>query len=229
MKKKNLLTLVVVTFMLTTLAFSGWGKRSNGGRNNQIIQDMVSQMPYEELSQAEKDYILKMREEEKLARDVYLTLYEVWGSQVFLNISGSEQTHMDAVKTLIDKYGLTDPMTSNDRGVFSDSKLKELYDSLVAKGKESITEAFKVGATIEDLDIYDLDEAIVKSDNMDVVFVFENLRKGSENHMRAFVSQLERYGLSYTPQYISQEEYETIISSESETGQGYGRRGNRNW
>ncbi len=172
---------------------------------------------------------MKMREEGKLARDVYLALYEIWSSQVFSNISDSEQTHMEAVKSLIDKYGLKDPIVENERGVFSNSKLKEFYDSLVAKGKKSITEAFKVGATIEDLDIYDLDEAIVKSDNRDIVFVFESLRKGSENHMRAFVSQLEKYALSYVPQYISQEEYETIISSENGKGRRYGRKGNRYW
>ncbi len=229
MKSKNLFISGVILLLTVSFIFAGWGRRGQrGNKNVQVINDMVSQMPYEELSDAEKNYILKMREEEKLARDVYLTLYETWGSRVFINISGSEQTHMDAVKSLIDKYGLKDPLVNNEVGFFSDPKLKELYETLVSKGKTSITNAFTIGATIEDLDIYDLDEAILKADNMDVVFVFENLRKGSENHMRAFVFQLNNYGLTYTPQYISQEEFDRIISENSTGGHGYGRR-NRNW
>jgi len=56
-----------------------------------------------------KDWLTYIREEEKLARDVYLYLYDMWGSSIFDNISVSEQAHMDAIKTLIDRYGLDDP------------------------------------------------------------------------------------------------------------------------
>ena len=52
------------------------------------------------LSDEEVYWLMYMREEEKLARDVYATLYEKWGTRIFNNIRVSEQRHMDAVKAL---------------------------------------------------------------------------------------------------------------------------------
>jgi hypothetical protein len=158
-----------------------------------------------------------MREEEKLARDVYLTLYNKWHLQVFSNIARSEQKHMDAMKALIDKYGLTDPVVDDSVGVFSDPQMQELYTQLVNQGSNSIVDALKVGATIEDLDIKDLED-VKTTDNDDVRFVYNNLEKGSRNHLRAFVGVLDRYGASYSPQYISEDYYEEIISTPRERG-----------
>ncbi len=62
------------------------------------------------LSQEEIDDLVYLREEEKLARDVYLHLYNTWGQWIFENIAASEQQHMDAVKTLLDRYGIHDPV-----------------------------------------------------------------------------------------------------------------------
>jgi hypothetical protein len=230
MKKKIFLSFILV-FVLAIAVFSFTGKgKERRGENNIIIQNMVFTMPYESLSPLEKSSLLKMREEEKLARDIYLALYETWGIPVFNNISDSEQKHMDAVKSLIIKYGLNDSVINDKRGEFTNPELKKLYEKLVEQGKSSIAEALKVGAIIEDLDIYDIDEAILKSDNTDIVFVFGNLRKGSENHMRAFIYQLNNYGISYTPQYISQEEFNKIKEGNHNSGQGNGRgRGRRKW
>lgn len=47
-----------------------------------------------------------MREEEKLAHDVYLNLYDRWGAQVFANIAESETAHTEAVRQLILAHGL---------------------------------------------------------------------------------------------------------------------------
>jgi hypothetical protein len=170
-----------------------------------------------------------MREEEKLARDVYLTLYEQWGLPVFQNIANSEQTHMEAIKTLIDRYGLDDPVTGNDVGEFSDPTLQSLYDELTASGRESLAAALKVGAAIEEIDIIDLEEYLSKTDEADIVRVYENLMRGSRNHLRAFVSTLERQeGESYEPQYLDPETYDEIIGASVEPGaNGSGRLGPR--
>nr|3Q4O_A Chain A, Uncharacterized protein MJ0754 [Methanocaldococcus jannaschii DSM 2661]3Q4Q_A Chain A, Uncharacterized protein MJ0754 [Methanocaldococcus jannaschii DSM 2661]3Q4R_A Chain A, Uncharacterized protein MJ0754 [Methanocaldococcus jannaschii DSM 2661] len=170
------------------------------------------------ISEEEKEGLIEMREEEKLARDVYLTLYNKWKLQIFKNIAESEQTHMDAVKYLLEKYNIPDPVKNDSIGVFSNPKFEELYKKLVEKGDKSEVDALKVGATIEDLDIADLEKWINKTDNEDIKFVYENLMKGSRNHMRAFVRMLNNYGSNYTPQYISKEEYEEIISSSTERG-----------
>ena len=183
------------------------------------------------LSDAEIEGILYMREEEKLARDVYLTLYEVWGLPVFENIARSEATHMEAVRTLIDRYGLADPAAA-EVGVFTDPTLQGLYDQLVADGRTSLADALRVGAAIEEIDILDLQERLAQTDQADIELVYENLMKGSRNHLRAFASTLTRQtGETYQPQYLDLASYESIVNSATETGagqgQGGGQRGNR--
>ena len=184
---------------------------------------LTAEMPATELSDTERDGLLLMREEEKLARDVYTTLYEKWGQRIFTNIAGSEQTHMDAVKTLLDRYEVTDPVTDATVGVFTNAKLKRLYDELVAQGSTSLVAALTVGATIEDLDIKDLDNLMAQTDNADIITVYENLARGSRNHMRAFVRQLKNNGATYSAQYISQQELEAILAGVQERGNGGGK------
>lgn len=170
------------------------------------------------LSSSDISGLLQMREEEKLANDVYITLYNVWGIRAFYNISKSEQTHMQAVKGLLDQFGLKDPVTDFTVGVFKDQKLQKLYDDLVAEGKKSRIDALKVGATIEDLDIYDLKNLISETTNQDIIAVYTNLLNGSYNHMRAFISQLKSYNAIYTPQYITQKEFDQILAGSNGKG-----------
>ena len=177
----------------------------------------------EELSAEEIEGILYMREEEKLARDVYLTLYEQWDLSIFQNIANSEQTHMDAVKTLIDRYGLDDPAAGNDVGEFTDPTLGALYADLVATGSQSLTDALHVGAAIEEIDILDLENHVSQTDARDIQRVYESLTRGSHNHLRSFVATLERQaGETYEPQYLDQGIYDNIVSAPVESG-GYGQ------
>jgi len=180
----------------------------------------VQNLPRQPLSKSEVADLLYMREEEKLARDVYLTLSKFYPLPVFRNISRSEEQHMKMVKVLLDKYGIPDPVAESGGkvGVFKNKKLQELYDKLVKEGRSSLLSALRVGATIEDLDIKDLEEAIARTDNEDVKVVYQNLMKGSRNHMRAFVRLLRRFGGDYSPQYISQEEFQRILSVKHEAG-----------
>lgn len=175
-------------------------------------ETIASGYPSELLSDVEIESLLSMREEEKLAHDVYLSLYEIWGKPVFSNIADSEQTHTEAVKYLLDRYEISDPVQTDEIGVFSDSEFTDLYDQLVQAGSANINSAYTVGATIEDLDIYDLNEWLGSVDNQDIRSVYENLIKGSENHMQAFVSQLEKAGSSYEAQYITPEELDLILN-----------------
>ncbi len=193
-------------------------------------------LPYQDLSEEETAGVLQMAEEEKLARDVYLYLDALWGYTVFGNIAVSEQNHMDAVAALLAKYGLANPVEGLEAGQFATAEMQELYDALVAQGSESLEQALQVGATIEDLDINDLEELKAAVDNEDILTVYANLEKGSRNHLRAFVSNLELLGSSYTAQFLTQEEVDAIVSSDWETGpvdangnamsgQGMGNRG----
>ena len=69
-----------------------------------VSSSALNPIPADELSPVEIEGILFMREEEKLARDVYLKLYDRWELPIFRNIANSEATHMEAIKTLIDRY-----------------------------------------------------------------------------------------------------------------------------
>lgn len=172
------------------------------------------------MSQGEKEGLMFMREEEKLARDMYQVFAEKWGERPFANIVQSEQTHMDAVKTLLDRYGVSDP-ASTKPGVFNNSDLQKLYDDLVKRGRTSRIEALKVGATIEDLDLYDLARWQNKTAAPDVRQVFSNLERGSRNHLRSFVSAIKRQGGTYKPQFLTQAEFDKIIKSPMEKGRGF--------
>jgi hypothetical protein len=186
--------------------------------NTRNLQSQLSDLPMEALSSEEQSSLLFMREEEKLAKDVYITLYDKWGVNIFSNISKSEQTHMDAVLLLLTKYALTDPVGTNAIGVFSNTELQHLYNELVTQGEMGLLEAYQVGATIEDLDIFDLANALDNNDNQDIKLVYEMLSKGSRNHLRSFYGNILNVGGSYTPQYITQAEFDAIINSPKETG-----------
>jgi len=145
------------------------------------------------LSPAATDDLVFMREEEKLARDVYLTLYDKWNMRIFKNISASEQNHMDAVKVLLDRYGIADPVAGNGVGQFKNQDLQALYHDLVAQGLVSLIDAMNVGATIEETDIEDLKAALaVAGLPADVKRVYGNLLNASYSHLDAFNYQLDR-------------------------------------
>lgn len=154
--------------------------------------------------------LLYMLEEEKLARDVYIALYQHWGLRNFNNISSSEQTHINAIVNLLKERAIDYSILP--LGQFNDAHLQELYAQLIASGKESASRALFVGATIEDLDIVDLQNYMVQIEDESILRVFNNLKCGSGNHLRAYVSKYEAYGTDYAPQFISQEDYDLILS-----------------
>lgn len=213
--------------MRNDAAAYGQGQGGAGREAESLNRGTYRRGQDEELSAEEIEGILYMREEEKLARDVYLTLYEQWGLSIFQNIANSEQTHMDAIKTLIDRYGLDDPAAGNDVGEFTNPTLRSLYADLVATGSQSLADALRVGAAIEEIDILDLEKHVAQTDARDIQRVYESLTRGSRNHLRSFVATLEQQtGETYEPQYLDQEAYDDIVSAPLENG-GYGRGGSR--
>lgn len=191
----------------------GWGIGFNGG-----LFDLIDKLPYEELSENEIWSMTYMYEEEKLARDVYLTLHKSWKIKILGNIANSEQRHMNALKHLLQKYEIPLPVLNDEVGFFSNSKLQKLYHELVAQGESAPEDAVYVGATIEDLDIFDLKTYISQADNLDIRTVYQNLMKGSRNHLRAYIRHLKKYGIKYEAQYLSQNEIDEIASSPMERG-----------
>ena len=193
------------------IALDGYGNGNGDGTG-------VITIPASDLNADETASLLYMREEEKLARDVYNTLFTVWGQPTFQNIAASEQAHMDEIKLLLDRYGLTDPALAP--GQFSDANLQALYDQLVAQGSASLADALKVGAAIEEIDILDLQARLALTDNADIQMVFNNLMNGSYSHLNSFTSVLtQQTGEIYIPKYLTAEAYQAIITGTS--GNGY--------
>ena len=188
--------------------------------NRSMLTDVVAALPIEALSQDEMDGLFFMREEEKLAHDVYVALFGMWDRQVFDNISASELTHTEAVLVLLDKYELGDPAASSGAGEFVNTDLQALYAAFVETGEGSMLDALRVGAAIEEVDIIDLQNQLDTSvDNQDIELVYQNLMKGSRNHLRAFVRNLSQLGEIYTPQYMDSDVYDDIINDAIERGQ----------
>lgn len=174
--------------------------------------------PTEDLSAEEIAGLLFMREEEKLAHDVYVALYARWGELVFNNIVPSEAQHTEAVRQLIVSHGLPDPAATTPPGVFVNTDLQQLYDALVAQGQPSLIDALKVGCLIEEKDIVDIEEKKLQVlDEPDIVRVYDNLLCGSRNHLRAFNQALVAAGGVYDqPQFLSLAEWTAIAASAQE-------------
>lgn len=161
-----------------------------------VIAGQYSSAP---LSSEEKASLTFMREEEKLARDVYTFLYERYQAPIFSTIATSEQRHMDAIKVLLDKYGLADPAQGKGPGEFENQELQNLYNALVAEGAKSLVDALKVGVIIEEEDIPDLQAGLLIVNHNDIKTVYLNLLDGSRNHLKAFVSSLTKLGVTFEP------------------------------
>jgi hypothetical protein len=138
---------------------------------------------------ATEEQLVYLIEEEKLAHDVYSAMFDLWGSRVFGNILNSEESHQSQVLTVMNTRDIADPRSSKV-GVFVNADLQSLYNELIAKGSKSAVDAYEVGVAIEELDIDDLTKMLATAKDADVIAMMENLRRGSENHLRAFNNQL---------------------------------------
>jgi hypothetical protein len=154
---------------------------------------------------------LFMREEEKLAHDVYIRMDQFWNQRVFSNIAQSEQRHMDAMLNMLKLYDLPDPAAGKGIGEFTNPSLQALYDDLVADGSESVLDAYYVGALIEETDIRDIDIAIGNTNEQPLIDTYSNLLAGSRNHLRAFVSHIEKTGIDYQPVILSIDAFNAIM------------------
>ena len=174
------LSLLFFTFCIGIFAFddANAAKRSRNGTG------IVS------LTANEKATMMYIREEEKLARDVYIKMYELWGATIFSNISVSEQRHMDAVLKLLVKYGVPDPVAGKTVGEFTEA-FQQIYNDLVFQGQQSLLDAFIVGRAIEEMDISDLQAAMDETNKVDLDNVYGNLLNGSFNHLDSFNAHIE--------------------------------------
>lgn len=169
-----------------TLSLSGCG---DGGEEQPTAAaptpGAMTSAPSSALSDAERAAVLRLREEEKLARDLYLVLGASSGDRRFTRIAQSEQRHMDLVGSLLQRYGLADPARPTP-GEFQDPELQALYDRLERDGAPSPAAAIAQGVIVEETDIADIDAQAGDIRHPDVAEVFAVLREGSVRHLAAF-------------------------------------------
>ena len=199
---------VILSLFVLSLVQAGWGR--GGGSGWRGGQGGVT----ESLTTDEAQHLTYLREEEKVARDVYDGLYERWGLYIFDNISSAEQRHMDSVLVQLEKYGLVDPVIQPT--VFTNQDLQQLYDTLITQGSVSQIDAVLTGALIEEVDMQDLNEMIESSSNSGLISLYEKLLCGSRNHLRSFVRQIESRGVVYEAQVMDQAEVDLIVDSPME-------------
>jgi hypothetical protein len=195
------------------------GEAAGGASANTAnVTATLATLSVEPLSVAEQESLAYMREEEKLAHDVYIQLDSLWraNTRVFGNIANSEASHTELLRQLLLRYSQPDPAASTTVGIFQNTKLQSMYQQLVAAGSVSLVEALKVGAAIEEIDMIDINAALLSVDNQDINLVYQNLLKGSRNHLRSFVGNLTNQGVSYVPQYMSVADYQAIVSTPME-------------
>ena len=215
--KKSILPLTLSLIIGLAAATPSLAAGGNGSQNQRIQTPTLSAQDSAELTY--------MREEEKLARDTYLSLSDYWFARngnlpvvtVMQNIAQSEQKHLDQVEAKLEQYGLPDPvLDENQLGGFVNPELAALYNELLARGQKSPLDALLVGGLIEEVDIQDLKEAMLATRIADLDSLYDSLMCGSRNHLRAFASQVAATQGSYVAQVLPQAEVNAIITTPSE-------------
>jgi hypothetical protein len=173
----------------------------------------------DEITAEQIEWLKFMREEEKLAHDLYLALSTDYTTPVFTNIARAEQNHTSAVLTVLTAYGIEDP-ASSESGVFTNPDLQALYNTLLAQGKVTLIDALKVGALVEETDILDVADVYAGTPGDDLKTLAEALMLGSRNHLRAFNRVLKANGIVYVPVALEQTDFDAIINSSWEKGTG---------
>lgn len=202
-KKRVMKTYLILIVILSAILFSCGKQDVDANTNVSIDGKITTDLQF-------------LREEEKLARDVYLYAFDRYKDQIFLNISQSEQAHYDAVGNLLAKYHIPDPSAGMANGAFKNIALKSLYDSITNIVAQSALSAYKMGALIEDMDINDIADFKYRATTSDITTVYDRLQCGSRNHIRSFSSKLLMQDYNYTPSFITVTEYHSILNSSQE-------------
>ena len=238
----NITSMALSAVLLTAC---GGGSATTADSNTPITENEITSVPVEtapneitsvpatitptsgRLSTAEVGSLLFMREEEELARDLYLDIYAAKDNRlnVFKNISDNAETrHAEAMLVLLNTYGIEDPSTGQ-HNTYTSLELQNLYNQLLsdAIGSDDLA-ALRVGALVEETDIQDIvnDMTLISADHQDILATYNNLLCGSKNHLRSFVKQIERTsGQAYVIQVpeIADEINAVLNSPQGQCGQ----------
>lgn len=221
--------IAVVVLLIALIGFGIYWLASRPGSSGIVLPEdflalgpQIESMPRQAISDEEREGLVYLREEERLARDVLLSLYQKWQLELFAQVSQSEQTHTDTVRLLLEKYSIEEPAPVGTASSFENPDLGRLYTESVSAGQASVEAALTVAAFIEEVSITHIDARLQDTDNDDIKLAYENMMRGSRNHLRLFVSQLNTRGITYKPIRMSEKEFNEIITSRPEARSGGG-------
>jgi hypothetical protein len=226
MKHRNILSLFVLTLFVgcsddittTPDSLCDYSSQNLILNESKLETDIDSE---QDLTPAEIEGLVFMREEEKLARDVYIIFNNKYDRKIFDIIARSEQGHTDTMLFLLTRHGIKDPVGNNPIGVFENEDLQTLYEMLIEEGSLSLESALYVGCLIEEIDILDIDELMEAAISRDILLAYSHLMNGSKNHMRAYVKSWElQTGQDYKPRFISTDLFDKIMNDSSHGGHG---------
>lgn len=211
---------------LSLLSVDAEGVSSMTRANVVPVLDATSPLTADEI-----EFLYAMREDEKLARDLYAYFWTRYPTAPQIQrISKAEESHIAAIETVLDYYEISYPAMSAP-GVFEDSTRQALYDELALKS-ETMLEAFQTMAFVEDRDLFAYKMVQSQITNANLSLLIENMIKASTNHLKAAIRQIFVRDGSYTSIYLSAEEYDAIIKLPFQNGKAYktkkGKNGNGN-
>lgn len=163
--------------------------------------------------------------EEKMAKDLYLNLYDTLFStgvevKSLANVANnSEAQHQETMRALLEKYDLDISQVSSETdsipngydgdvlelilsGQFPMTAVQTMYDELMshAQNHSNLQQgALEAACMVEVVDVNDLNDSIQQANELgayELVVAFENLRAGSYNHYWAFNNALVQMGVS---------------------------------
>lgn len=230
MDKKNKFIIAIAIFVVLAITVVAYLIETNDQKVLNVEESGVTSLNQEQLkkivennnigvlSDTERRNIMFILEEEKMARDLYFEFSKKYENKVFNNMYQGEQSHMKAMQKLVSRYNLEDPTAKRDVGEFHNRQIQKMHGELLEQGNKNFVEALKVGAEVEERDIDDIQDNIKNTSKADILFVYENLKRSSKNHLRAFIKKLNQEGEEYKPKYLEQAEFNSITSSGFESG-----------
>lgn len=175
------------------------------------------------LTADETEFLYAIREDEKIAHDVYAAFSALYpAAKTISKIMTAESSHISAAEAVLDYYEIEYPPLS-DTGIFEDADRQALYNDLITKGT-TLIKAYGTMALMEEETVYAYKSIQNQLTNSNLSLLLSQLIKASSNHLRATVRQVVKLGGSYSPAYLSDEEYQTIINMAFENGNFYGIR-----
>lgn len=145
------------------------------------------------LTASQRAELVSMALNEKLTHDLYAQFYQAYHLRVFDNVAAAENNHLQALRTLMARYGITDPTAGQPAGNFgASSSAQATYDRLLSQGKASEQAALNVASGLENDAISSYGTALNGLSAQDAVQVLQNLKAAETRHLAAFSNWIAR-------------------------------------